>query len=172
MNPTTKALHAIASVALALTATLTSAAGQRRVTMYVDDSDYATEQAMTYEATCPSGKYKLRVNQNDNRVEFEFDGPTRTTVDLSSTPFGETFLGKALHGKFYSKCKENGAIRIVFYGIEPKDGPTLKGVRYGATIGSDGVIIHYDPLDEESAVSINGRLLGKFQQQSATDSSH
>lgn len=164
MNPTSKPIRAIAAVALVLAATLAAAGGQRRVTVYVDDSDYATEQALTYEAACPSGKYKLRINQNDNRVEFEFDGPTRTTVDLSTTPFGETFLAKALHGKFYSKCKKNGAIRFVFYGIEPIDGPTLKAVRYGATIGSDGVITRYDPLDEESAEVINSVFLRKAQQ--------
>lgn len=164
MNPTTKALHAITSVTLALTATLTSAEGQQRVTVYADEAPYATEQAMTYEATCPSGKYRLRFNQNDNRVEFDFDGPARTTVDLSTTPFGATFLGKALHGKFYSTCPKNGGIRVYFWGIEPIKGSTLKAVKYRVTIGSDGVITDDGGLVEESAEGINHIFLRKAQQ--------
>ena len=163
MNPSTKALHAIAAVAMALTATLT-AAGQQRVTVYADEAPYATEQAMSFEATCPSGKYRLRYNQNDNRVEFESEGPTRTTVDLSTTPVGATFLGKALHGKFYSTCPKGGGIRVYFYGIEPKDGPTLKTVKYSVTIGSDGAIIHGGELVEEHPGGINYIFLRKLQQ--------
>jgi hypothetical protein len=162
MNSTTKALHLIASLTLALTATLTSAA-ERRVTVYADESKYATDQAMTYEATCPSGKYRLRINQNDSRIDFDFEGRTRTTVDLSTTPFGATFLGKALHGKFYSTCPPN-ALGVYFYGIEPKEGATLRAVSYHFTIGSNGVIIRDTGLNEETAESINSSFLHKAQQ--------
>jgi len=162
MNPTSKALHAIASVALIFSAPITSAAGQLRVTVYADEAPYATEQAMTYEATCPSGKYRLRFNQNDNRVEF--DGPARTNVDLSATPFGATFLGKALHGKFYSTCPKNSGIRVYFYGIEPKEGPSLKTVKYSVTVGSDGLIIHDGELVESTAEGIKFIFLRKLQQ--------
>jgi hypothetical protein len=162
MNPTAKAFQVIASLTLALTATLTSAA-ERRVTVYIDDAPYATDQAMTYEATCPSGKYRLRINQNDERVEFEHEGSTRTTVDLSTTPFGATFLEKELHGKFFSTCPKGG-ITVYFYGIEPKEGATLRPVKYRFTIGSNGVITRDDGLDEEDAQSINFWFLHKAQQ--------
>lgn len=165
MNRTARTLYAMTSVALALTLPHISAAGQQRVTVYADEAPYATEQAMTVEATCPSGKYKLRFNQNDNRVEFDFDGPTRTTVDLSGTPFAAIFLGKGLHGKFYSTCPKAGGIRVYFHGLEPKKGPVLKTVKYRVTIGSDGVITDDGGgLVDESAEGINHVFLRKLQQ--------
>jgi hypothetical protein len=164
MDPTAKALCTIAPVAMALTATLTAAAAQQRVTVYADEAPYATGQAVTYEFTCPSGKYRLRFNQNDHRVEFDSESQTRTTVDLSTTPFGVNFLGKGLHGKFYSTCPKPGGIRVYFYGIEPKTGPTLKPVKYRVTIGSDGVVTDDGGLVEESPEGINFTFLRKFQQ--------
>ena len=161
MNPTTKLLYAIGAAALA-SATPTSAAFQQRITVSTDEAPYATEQSMMYEATCPSGKYRLRFNQNDNRVEF--DGPARTAVDLSTTPLGVTFMGKALHGKFYSTCPESGGIRVYFYGVEPKKGSTLKTVKYSVTIGSDGAIIHVGELVDEHASALNNIFLRKLQQ--------
>lgn len=163
MSETKKALHALASAALAFAAPHISAADPQRVTVYADEASYATEQAMTYEAMCPSGKYRLKFNQNDNRVEFDFDGPGRTTVDLSRTPFGTTFLGKSLHGKFYSTCPATGGIRVYFYGIAPKQGNALITVKYSATIGSDGVIIGGGELVDEPAAGINQTFLSKRQ---------
>jgi hypothetical protein len=162
MNSPTKALRTLMVVCPVFVVTQTAAA-QQRVTVYADEATYATHQTMTYEATCPSGKYSLRFNQSEKRLEFNFEGRIRTTVDLSNTPFGVTFLGKALQGKFYSTCPKDG-IRVYFNGIEPKEGAKLHTVKYRVTIRNDGVIEREDALEEESAQSINFWFLHNAQQ--------
>lgn len=156
MNPTTKALHLIASVALALTATLTLA--QRRVTIYADDAKYATDQATVYEATCTSGTYKLRFHHSPKRLEFEFEGQPRTNVDLSNTRFGSAFLVRGLRGKTNFTC-HGEALRGYFYGFEPSDGSTPRPVKYVFTIGNDGTVLLDDGPIESSVESISSRLL-------------
>lgn len=154
MKSTTKALCLVASAALASTSQL-ALAGQSQIVVYAEDAKHATDQAVVHEATCPSGKYKLRINQNDDRVEFEFDGATRGKVDLSSTPFGQTFLKRALNGKFFSYCPKDGGIRVTFYGIEPAKGSVLKPVKYRITFGNDGAVKHDSGLADTTAEGIN-----------------
>jgi hypothetical protein len=162
MKQTTSAIRLLASVAFFLPATL-SVAGQQRVSVYADEANYATNQTMTYAATCPSGTYMFRFNQNDERVAFDFEGRTRVTADLTRTPIGAAFLGKALQGKFYSTCPKDG-LRVYFSGIEPKAGSVLKLVKYRFTIDSNGQIISDDGLDEASVEDLNWSFLHKAQQ--------
>lgn len=162
MKPPIISIRLAAALVLSFQATV-SLAGQQRVTVYADEAGYATNQTMTYSATCPSGTYIFRFNQNDERAELEVNGPTPINVDLTRTSIGGTFLGKALQGKFYSTCPKDG-IRVYFTGIEPRKGTTLKPVKYRFTMDRNGGIISDDGLVDASVEDLNWSLLQKAQQ--------
>ncbi len=160
MNSTTQAYKFIAATTLVLTAIGPCAAAEpvpKTVTVFADEAVQATDQTSTYEANCPSGKYRLRVNRNAKRVEFEFAGATRSTTDLSGTPFGAAAL-RGLTGKYHSTCP-NGALRLYFDGFEPVPGAALKPVTSRTTLQNNGVIADYTGLLETATGSLNARFL-------------
>lgn len=154
----------LATCAILGTAGLSCA--QNRVVVYADEAQPSADEAMIYEARCPSKAFSLRINHNAGQLGMKIvaEDSVPKNVDLSKTQFGSTFLEKSLYGKFYSTCPKVGGIRVYFYGLEPQAGAALKPVKYRVTFNNDGAITDDGGMADESPGGLNFMLLQKREQ--------
>ncbi|MFP5393328.1 MAG: hypothetical protein ACLGI6_17545 [Gammaproteobacteria bacterium] len=119
----------------------------------------ATATGADYSAQCPGRQYVLRVSKASGSMQLVVDDGNRRTVDISATPFAQTFLRRPLYGQFGLACGHHTLV-VSFMGVELQQAGAPKAVSYGVVFDNDGKATSDGGLRDEDFGTINRHLIG------------